>query len=129
MYLQKSIQKEENRRDPVLEQFFMELHQSRAAGKTVVAVEEDNKKVSLEEAADAVCFAKKYKPAALKVKPVLGTLPEKFRIIREIMGDPLKDLPKLPEHPLEFSPKERYMAKRKEKLDLGHMSNFLWPEE
>ena len=129
MYLQKSIQTEENRRDLVLEQFFMELRQSRAAGKAVVAVEEDNKKVSLEEAADAVCFAKKYKPVALKVKPVLGTLPEKFRIIREITGDPLKDLPKLPEHPPEFSPKGRYMAERKEKLDLGHMSNFLWPEE
>ena len=68
LYLQKSIQTEENRRDLVLEQFFMELRQSRAAGKAVVAVEEDNKKVSLEEAANAVCFAKKYKPVALKVK-------------------------------------------------------------
>jgi len=94
-----------------------------------MAVEEDNKKISLEEAADTVCFAKKYKPVALKVKPMLGTLPEKFRIIREIIGDPLKDLPKLPEHPLEFSPKEKYTAERKEKLDIGHMSNFLWPEE
>jgi len=107
----------------------MELRQPRAAGKAVVVVEEDNKKVNLEEVADAACFAKKYKPVALKVKPVLGTLPERFRIIREIMGDPLKGLPKLPEHPPEFSPKGRYTAERKEKLDLGHMSNFLWPEE
>jgi len=60
---------------------------------------------------------------------MLGTLPEKFRIIREITGDLLKDLLKLPEHLPEFSPKERYMVERKEKLDLGHMSNFLWPEE
>jgi len=129
LYLQKSIQAEENKRDPVLEQFFMELRQPRAAGKAVVAVEEDNEKVSLEDAADAACFAKKYKPVALKVKPVLGTLPERFRIIREITGDPLKGLLRLPEHPPEFSPKGRYMAERKEKLDLGHMSNFLWPEE
>jgi len=129
LYLQKSIQTEENKRDPVLEQFFMELRQPRAAGKAVVAVEEDNKKVSLKEAADVACFAKKYKPVALKVKPVLGTLLERFRIIREITGDPLKGLPKLPEHPPEFSPKGRYTAERKEKLDLGHMSNFLWPEE
>jgi len=128
LYLQKSIQTEENKQDPVLEQFFMELRQPRAAGKAVVA-EEDNEKVSLEEAADAACFSKKYKPVALKVKPVLGTLPERFRIIREITGNPLKGLPKLPEHPPEFSPKGRYTAERKEKLDLGHMSNFLWPEE
>jgi len=107
----------------------MELRQPGAAGKAVVVVEEDNETVSLEEAVDAACFAKKYKPVALKVKPVLGTLPERFRIIREITGDPLRGLPKLPEHPLEFSPKGRYMAERKEKLDLGHMSNFLWPEE
>ena len=119
MYLQKSIQTEENKRDPVLEQFFMELCQPRAAGKAVVAVEEDNKKVSLEEEVDVACFAKKYKPVALKVKPVLGTLPERFRIIREITGDPLKGLPKLPEHPPEFSPKGRYTAERKEKLDFS----------
>jgi len=129
LYLQKSIQTEENKQDPVLEQFFMELRQPGAAGKAVVAMEENNEKVSLEEAADAACFAKKYKPVALKVKPVLGTLPERFRIIREIMGNPLRGLPELPEHPPEFSPKGRYTAERKEKLDLGHMSNFLWPEE
>jgi len=107
----------------------MELRQSRAAGKAVVIVEEDNKKVSLEEVGDTVYFAKKYKLVALKVKPVLGTLLERFRIIIEITGDPLKDLPKLPEHLPEFSPKGRYMVERKEKLDLEHMSNFLWPEE
>jgi len=86
-------------------------------------------KVSLEEAVDVACFAKKYKPVALKVKPVLGTLPERFRIIRKITGNPLKGLPKLPEHPPEFSLKGRYTVERKEKLNLGHMSNFLWPEE
>ena len=129
LYLQKSIQTEENKRDPVLEQFFMELRQPGAAGKAVVAVEEDNEKVSLEEAANVACFTKKYKPVALKVKPVLGTLPKRFRIIREITGDPLRGLPELPEHPPEFSLKGRYTAERKEKLDLGHMSNFLWPEE
>jgi len=107
----------------------MELHQPRTVGKTVMAVKENNKKVNLEKVTDIVCFAKKYKPVALKVKPVLGILLEKFRIIREITGDPLKDLLKLLEHPPEFSPKGRYMAERKEKLDLEHMSNSLWPEE
>jgi len=94
-----------------------------------MAVEEDNEKMNLEEETDAVCFAKKYKPVALKVKPMLGTLPEKFRIIREIMGDPFKNLPKLLEHPPEFSPKGRYMVERKEKLNLEHMFNFLRSEE
>jgi len=97
----------------------MELRQPGAAGKAVVAVEKDNEKVSLEEEADVACFAKKYKPVALKVKPVLGTLPERFRIIREITGDPLKGLPKLPEYPPEFSPKGRYTVERKEKLDFS----------
>jgi len=45
---------------------------------------------------DAVCFAKKYKIVAFKVKLVLGTLPEGFRIIQDIRGDPLKSLPVLP---------------------------------
>jgi len=38
------------------------------------------------------CFAKKYKPVALKVKLVLGTLPERFRITKEIIGDPLQGI-------------------------------------
>jgi len=66
---------------------------------------------------------------ALKIKPVLGTLPKRFRIIREIKGDPLKDIPKLLEKPLDFVPKGRYTAERKEKLDMRHISSFLWPEE
>ena len=35
---------------------------------------------------------KKYKPVALKVRPVLTDLPDKFRIIRNITGDPLMSL-------------------------------------
>jgi len=41
------------------------------------------------------CFAKKYKLVALKIKPVLGTLPERFRITRKIIEDPLKNIPRL----------------------------------
>jgi hypothetical protein len=37
----------------------------------------------------------KYKPAALKVKPVYADLLEKFRVKRDIKGDPLVDMPKL----------------------------------
>ena len=112
-----------------MEQLFTELKQLRTGKRTVTAVEEDSLDADLEEQADAVCFAKKYKLVALKVKPVLGTLLERFRIIREIKGDSLKDIPKLLEKPPDFIPKGRYMAKRKEKLDMRHMLSFLWPEE
>jgi len=86
---------------------------------------------NLEEIKEEVasCFAKKYKPVALKVKPIFGTLPERFRITREIVGDPLQGMPKLPEHPPEFEPRGRYTLKRKEKLDIAHEEEFLWPEE
>jgi hypothetical protein len=39
---------------------------------------------------------KKYKPIALKVKPVIGELLDKFRIIFNIISNPLQDLPILP---------------------------------
>src|SRR5271155_707005 len=39
---------------------------------------------------------KKYKPVTLKIKPVGSTLPSQFRIVRNIIGDPLTDLPILP---------------------------------
>ena len=48
----------------------------------------------------AVFGSKKYKPVALKVKPVLAALPEKFRIIRNIVGDPLAEMPQLSSLPL-----------------------------
>jgi len=75
------------------------------------------------------CFAKKYKLVALKVKLILGTLPERFRIMREIVDDPLQEIPKLPEHPPEFEPRGHYTLERKEKLDMAHEAGFLWVEE
>jgi len=63
------------------------------------------------------------------VKPVLGTLPERFRITREIVGDPLKNMPKLPERLPEFQTKGRYNLDCKEKLDAVYPAGFLWPEE
>ena len=77
----------------------------------------------------ASCFAKKYKLVALKVKLILGTLPERFRITREIVDDPLQGMPKLPEHLPEFEPREHYTLERKEKLDMAYEERFLWPEE
>src|SRR5271155_5962521 len=57
---------------------------------------------------------KKYKPVARKIKPFIGELPNKFRIIRNIIGDPLEHLLSLPTRPPPFSPKGRYTQERKE---------------
>ena len=59
------------------------------------------------------------------MKPILGTLPERFRITREIVGDPLQGMSKLPEHPPEFEPRGRYTLERKEKLDMTYEEGFL----
>ena len=72
---------------------------------------------------------KKYKPVALKVRPVITDLPDRFRIIRNITGDPLKDMPKLNPHPPTFSPTTRYSLERKAIIDKNHPGNFLWLEE
>ena len=71
---------------------------------------------------------KKYKPVHLKVKPVIGELPDKFRIIRNIIGDPLEHLPTLPTRPPDFSPTGRYTQERMELFDKLN-PGFLLPEE
>ena len=71
----------------------------------------------------------KYKPVALKTKPIVGELPAEFRIRREIIGDPLADMPKLLPNPPNFEPVGRYTAERKEKIDQRHKGDFLSDEE
>ena len=71
----------------------------------------------------------KYKPVALKVKPVVAELPKEFRIRREIIGDPLAEMPSLLANPPEFEPTGRYTLERKEKMDGQHPGDFLWEEE
>ena len=44
---------------------------------------------ALEEPIAVFATTKKYKPVALKTKPVIDQLPPRFRIVREIKGDPL----------------------------------------
>ena len=72
---------------------------------------------------------KKYKPVARKVRPVTVELPERFRIVRNIKGDPLAELPTLPTHPPPFAPTGRYTAERKAIIDKAHPDDFLWPAE
>ena len=76
-----------------------------------------------------VFAGKKYKPVDQKIRPIKGTLPEEFRIIREIKGDPLADMPKLDPNPPDFEPMGRYTQERKEHMDRVHDQEFLWPEE
>ena len=71
---------------------------------------------------------KKYKPVALKVRPVIGELPDKFRIIRNITGDPLANLPILDPNPPDFKPCGRYTQERKEIFDKNN-AGFLLDEE
>ena len=69
-----------------------------------------------------------YKPVARKIKPVIGELPDKFRIVRTIIGDPLADLPTLPTNPPAFSPRGRYTQERKELFDKLNPGFLLPPE-
>ena len=59
---------------------------------------------------------KKYKPVALKTRPLQADLPEKFRIQRRIIGDPLADMPILDPNPPPFTPGVRYTEERRAKM-------------
>jgi len=78
----------------------------------------------------ASIFAKrKYKPVARKVRPVIAALPDKFRITRNIVGDPLADMPQLSPNPPPFVPTGRYTAECRAIIDRVHPGDFLWPQE
>ena len=72
---------------------------------------------------------KKYKPVARKVRPILDTLPSCFCIKRNIIGDPLTNLPTLSPHPPPFTPCGRYTEEGHTKMDDLHSTDFLWPAE
>jgi hypothetical protein len=71
----------------------------------------------------------KYKPVALKIRPVVQELPAEFRIRREIIGDPLVEMPMLTPNPPDFVPTGRYTQERKDQFDEVHKGDFLLPEE
>lgn len=78
---------------------------------------------------EPVFLGKKYKPVAEKIKPVLTELPSHFRIERNIVGDPLQNMPVLNPNPPEFEPTGRYTAERREIIDALHDDGLLEPEE
>ncbi|KAF8801226.1 hypothetical protein BYT27DRAFT_7115443, partial [Phlegmacium glaucopus] len=83
---------------------------------------------SIPPSAINLATTKKYKPVALKVKPVIGALPGEFRIVRTIKGDPLTNLPILNPKPPPYAPCGRYTQERKELFDQMN-PGFLLPEE
>ena len=51
-----------------------------------------------------VVTKKKYKPVAKKVRLVIASIPNKFHIEHNIIGDPLAELPTLSHNPPPFVP-------------------------
>lgn len=128
LYLGKSFEnREESLEKRAFQQYLGLVSKPHDLRNKVVAVEESE---SFGDPLDLVqCLAKKYKPVALKVRPVLGELPGKFRIVRNITGDPLAGMPTLPVEPSDVVPKGRYTRERMEQMDKAHDDGFLWPEE
>ena len=60
-----------------------------------------------------------------KVNPIIAELPGQYRIIRDIKGDPLENMPNLEKVLLSFIPKGRYTTEHKEILTTAH-EDFLW---
>jgi hypothetical protein len=65
---------------------------------------------------------------ANRIRPVETETPPEFRIIHNITGDPLANLPTLPTDSPEFTPGARYTEERARKLRINQ-SGFMWPEE
>jgi hypothetical protein len=77
----------------------------------------------------AIYAGKKYKPVALKIRPVETKLSSQYRITRNIKGNPLENMPKLTTRPPPYMPTGWYTEERKEVIDCAHPGDFLLPEE
>ena len=77
----------------------------------------------------AIFAGKKNKPVALKVCPVETELPSWFRIVCNIKGDPLKDIPLLPTHPPPYQLMGHYTEECKGIINQVHPGDFLLPAE
>ncbi len=129
LYLTKSLAQQEalSRDKETVDNYISQVVNPNGSAQKIMALDEIYGPPTEEEY--ILCLAKKYKPVALKVRPVLGELPQQFRIRREITGDPLEKLPKLPVKPLAFEAKGRYTEERMEKMDKAHDGDFLTSEE
>jgi hypothetical protein len=75
-----------------------------------------------------VVTKKKYKPVAQKVKSIIAELPDRFRIVRHIIGDPLEHMLTLNPNPPPFTPTGRYTYEHHAAVKMKH-DGFLWPAE
>ncbi|KAE9401900.1 hypothetical protein BT96DRAFT_991735 [Gymnopus androsaceus JB14] len=73
--------------------------------------------------------SRKYKPVAIKVRPVKTLMLEEFVVKRNITRDPLAGMPMLDPNPPEFKPSEKYTAERAAAMEANHDEHFLRPEE
>jgi hypothetical protein len=69
-----------------------------------------------------------YKPVTKKVRTMPTAMPAEYRVVHQLLADPLAGLPSLPSRPPEFCPGMRYIRERADKLDLNP-TKWLWPEE
>jgi hypothetical protein len=76
-----------------------------------------------------VFAGKKYNPVDQKVRPIRITLSEEFRIICDIKGDPLAEIPTLNPNLPDFVSTGWYTQEQKDHMDRVHNQGFLWPEE
>lgn len=127
LYLAKSLDARAYKERELFDSYLAQVVSPKGNGERVIAMGNTYGPPTKEE--HVLCLAKKYKPVHLKIRPVLGELPDRFRIRREIIGDPLAKLPTLPTKPPEFRPKGRYTEERKEKMDAAHSGDFLTPDE
>ncbi|KAG6893662.1 hypothetical protein C0992_009143, partial [Termitomyces sp. T32_za158] len=72
---------------------------------------------------------KKYKPVALKTKPVASSVSEDFRIERKIIGNPLANMPPLIPNPPPFVPTGCFTDERRKQFLANHDKGFLTAAE
>ena len=75
-----------------------------------------------------VYISKRYKPVAIRVKPVPGVFPSEASVKRNMPSDVLTGLHPLTSHPPEFVPTARFTQERMTALEINK-DGFLWPEE
>ena len=56
-------------------------------------------------------------------------MPEEFIVKRDIIGDPLENMPELDPNPPEFTPGEHYTVEWAEIVEKNHNENFLLPDK
>ena len=100
-----------------------------AASTLLVPVASTDTPYDTPEQVSTFAAKRKYKPVAQKIRPVLADLPDKFRITRNIIGDPLADMPALSPIPPPFQPTGRYTTEHRDMIDKVHPGDFLWPGE